>query len=230
MAARCYNGVTQNGARRVNVGRMAIDLGQLLHPSHTALVTQECQRAVIGDLSALPDLAAAARGGMIQNVARLVAAARAARVPVVHCLAEHRADGQGANHNARLFRYMARARTPLLPGSEAAQLVPEIPLADSDLVLTRLHGLSPFHGTELDFVLRNLGVSTIVGVGVSVNVAIQNLAFDAVNSSYQMVIPRDAVAGFPKDYVEAVFANTLEAISTLLDTEQVIAAWRDAPA
>ena len=72
-----------------------------------------------------------------------------------------------------------------------------------------------FQGTELDFLLRNLGVTTIVGVGVSVNVAIQNLAFDAVNSSYQMVIPRDAVAGFPADYVESVFTHTLAAISTV---------------
>ena len=85
----------------------------------------------------------------------------------------------------------------LLPGSEAAQIVPEVAGEPTDLVLPRLHGLSPFQGTELDSILRNLGVRTIVGVGVSVNVAIQNLAFDAVNASYQVVIPRDAVAGFP---------------------------------
>ena len=53
----------------------------------------------------------------------------------------------------------------------------------SDLVVPRLHGLSPFQGTELDSLLRNLGVRTIVGVGVSVNVAITNLAFDARNKT-----------------------------------------------
>ncbi|MCP4004170.1 MAG: cysteine hydrolase [bacterium] len=206
---------------------MPVDLEELISPDRTALVTQECQRAVIGDLSALPDLSAAARGGMIENVVRLVEAAHLVGIPVIHCVAERRADGQGANHNARLFQYMARAENPLIPGSDAAALVPEIPVADSDLVLTRLHGLSPFHGTELDFVLRNLGVTTIVGVGVSVNVAIQNLAFDAVNSSYQMVLPRDAVAGFPKEYVDAVFEHTLGAISTLVSTDQILKQWRD---
>ncbi len=204
---------------------MALDLAELAAPGHTALVTQECQRAVIGDLSALPELAAAAKGEMTTNVARLVEAARSARVPVVHCTALRRADGQGANANARLFQYMARAENKLLPGSPAAEIVPEIPVADSDLVLSRLHGLSPFQGTELDFVLRNLGVSTIVGVGVSLNVAIQNLAFDAVNASYQMVIPRDAVAGFPAEYVEAVFQNTLGAISTLVSTAELLEVW-----
>jgi nicotinamidase-related amidase len=204
---------------------MPIDLAELARPAHTALVTQECQRGVMGDLSALPELAANARAALPQ-IAALVEAARDAGVPVIHCVAERRADGLGANQNARIFQYMARAPLKLEPGSDAAAIVPEIRVAESDLVLSRLHGLSPFQGTELDFVLRNLGVSTIVGVGVSVNVAIQNLAFDAVNASYQVVIPRDAVAGFPIEYVEAVFQNTLGAVATLTTAEDLLAAWK----
>ena len=205
---------------------MALDFAALVSPGHTALVTQEGQRAVMGDLSALPDLAEAAGGEVISNIAELVEVARSADVPVIHCIAERRADGQGANANTRLFRYMARSPLTLIPGSPAAEIVPEIRVAESDLILSRLHGLSPFQGTELDFVLRNMGVTTLVGVGVSVNVAIQNLAFDAVNASYQVVIPTDAVAGFPNEYVEAVFAHTLGAISTLGTTAELLAIWR----
>ena len=203
---------------------MPLDLRALVDPAHTALVTQEIQRGVMGDLSALPDLAAAARPA-VPNIARLVRAARKAGLPVVHCTAERRADGLGANRNARIFQYMARAETKLLPGSPAAEVVPEVGVEPSDLVLARIHGLSPFQGTELDFVLRNQGVRTIVGVGVSVNVAIQNLSFDAVNSGYQVVIPRDAVAGFPREYVEMVFAHTLGAVATLVTTEEIARVW-----
>jgi len=170
---------------------MALDLRSLAAPAHTVLVTQEIQRGVIGDLSQLPELAANARAALPQ-IAMLVRAARAAGVPVIHCTAERRPDGLGANHNARIFQYMAKAPVKLLPGSEAAQIVPEVEVQDSDLVLPRLHGLSPFQGTELDFVLRNLGATTIVGVGVSVNVAITNLAFDAVNAG-----PAKAAAAMP---------------------------------
>jgi len=204
---------------------MPLDLRSLVAPGHTALVTQELQRGVVGDLSQLPELAAAARPAL-PRIAALVRAARAAGVPVVHCTAERRADGRGANANARIFQSMARAPVKLLPGSDAAALVPEVEPAEGDLLLARLHGLSPFHGTELDFLLRNLGVRTIVGVGVSVNVAIQNLAFDAVNAGYQVVLPRDAVAGFPREYVEMVFAHTLGAVATLVAAEELLAAWR----
>lgn len=209
---------------------MPLDLDALLAPERCALVTQECQRGVIGDLSGLPALAEAAQKGMIQAVAGLVTAAHSADVPVIHCTAERRRDARGANTNARLFQYMGRVPHPLFTGSEATELVPEIDLAESDIVLPRLHGLSPFQGTELDSILRNLGVTTLVGVGVSVNVAIQNLAFDAVNAAYQVVLPRDAVAGFPDDYVDAVFEHTLGGITTVLTSAAVIEAWQAAGA
>ena len=80
-------------------------------------------------------------------------------------------------------------------------------------------------GTQLDPMLRNLGVTTIVGVGVSVNIGMTNLAFDAVNRGYQFVMPTDAVAGVPAEYAEAVLANTLSLVATLTTTKDVLAAW-----
>jgi nicotinamidase-related amidase len=204
---------------------LAIDLEALLNSGDCALITQECQRGVIGDRSALPELAANAQAGMIEAVVGLVESAHKADVQVIHCLAERRPDGRGANSNARLFQYMARSEFALHQGTEAAQLIAEIPTDERDIVLSRLHGLSPFQGTELDSILRNLGIKTIVGVGVSVNVAIQNLAFDAVNAAYQVVIARDAVTGFPLDYVDQVFSHTLGGITTVLSSEQIISLW-----
>ncbi len=207
---------------------MPLDLDALLAPETCALVTQECQKGVCGPLSGLPALAEAAQKGMIQNVAELVRVGRDAGVSIFHCVAVRRRDGRGANTNARLFQYMAKVEHPLFEGSEATELMDEIPVAESDLIVPRLHGLSPFQGTELDSLLRNGGIETIVGVGVSVNVAIQNLAFDAVNAAYQVVLPRDAVAGFPDDYVDQVFEHTLGGITTVVPAEQVLDVWRRA--
>jgi nicotinamidase-related amidase len=204
---------------------MPLDLRELVAPSHTAVVTSEIQRGVIGDLSALPELAKQGRE-IIPQVARLVEAARTAGAQVIHCVAERRADNKGMNKNARLFGYMAKTEPKLLPGSPATDIVPEVKPHESDLVLPRLHGLSPFSGTELDFVLRNLDVTTVIAVGVSVNVAITNLTFDAVNAGYQVVIPIDAVAGTPRSYVEQVFEHTLRNVATLVTTDQLVEAWR----
>lgn len=204
---------------------MPLDLAELISPASTAVLTSECQRGVIGDLSNLPQLGEAASGGMIDRIAEICDAARRVSARVIHCTAERRADGLGANRNSRLFQHMRHAKHPLLHGSRAAEIVPEIDVLDDDIVLPRLHGLSPFQGTELDFVLRNLGVTTIVATGVSVNVAIQALTYEAVSAGYQVVIPRDAVAGFPSSYADLVFEHSLGAIATLVSTADVLDAW-----
>jgi nicotinamidase-related amidase len=206
---------------------MAVDLADLVAPAHTAVVTSEVQRGVIGDSSALPELATAAKeANLIPNVAKLVRAARAAGVRVVHATAFHRGDGLGGNTNARLFAAVKRSTVGLLEGTPATEVVPEIGVEPSDLVLSRVHGLGPMGGTDLDPVLRNMGVSTIVAVGVSVNIAIQNLAFDAVNNGYQVVIPRDAVAGVPAEYADAVLDNTLSLVATLTATGDLVRIWK----
>ena len=77
----------------------------------------------------------------------------------------------------------------------------------------------------MDSMLRHLGVTTIVGVGVSVNIGMTNFAFDAVNRGYQFVMPTDAVAGVPPDYAAAVIKNTLALVATLTTTAAVLEAW-----
>lgn len=201
------------------------ELTDLVRPAHTVLVTQECQRGVIGDLSLLPALAEAAGKGLIPNVARLAKVARQAGVRVVHCTALQRADSFGRNRNARLFHATRKGPVRMLPGSEAAEIVPEIGVEPTDVVVPRFHGLSPFQGTELDSLLRNEGVRTLVVTGVSVNVAITSLTFEAVNAGYQVVIPRDAVAGVPAEYVDAVFAHSLRVVATVVTTGEVVGAW-----
>jgi nicotinamidase-related amidase len=202
-------------------------LSALLRPESTALLTVECQRGVIGPGGALPQLAAAARdSGALANVARLVGAAHTAGASVLHAVAQRRTDGRGGNSNARLFRAAARLPVQQLEGSDAVLLAEEIPVAEGDLRVTRLHGLSPIAGTDVDPLLRNLGCRTLIVTGVSLNIAIPNAVFDAVNLGYDVVLPADAVAGVPADYAEAVVRHTLALVATVTTTDEILAAWR----
>jgi biuret amidohydrolase len=203
---------------------MPLDLAALVDPAHTAIVTSEVQNGVVGERSALPALAEAA-APMRTALARLVQGGRAAGVQVVHCTAYRRADGKGANHNARLFLGVQKADVGLRPGSPEVEVVPELGPEPEDLVLSRTHGLDPMAGTDLDPVLRNLGVRTIVVTGVSVNVAVTNLVMDAVNRGYDVVVPRDAVCGIPQDYADAVIDNTLALLAAVTTTDVLLEAW-----
>jgi biuret amidohydrolase len=204
---------------------MPVALAELVSSWRTAVVTSEVQNGVVGDEAALPVLAEAAQQTMVPNLARLVKAARAAGVEVVHATFARRPDGKGSNHNARLFAGVDKSPVKLLPGSDAVRVIPEIGVSPTDIVLTRMHGLNPMSGTDLDAVLRNLGVSTIVVTGVSVNIAVTNLVMEAVNLGYDVVLPRDAVCGVPADYADAVIENSLSLLATITSVDELVGVW-----
>ncbi len=205
---------------------MPLDLSELCAPERTALVLQEVQNGVVGTPSALPELAASAAAvDLIGNCARLAARARAVGIPVYHCTAATRSDLTGANRNARLFHGVLKSPVRLLPGTDAVQVPDAIGVDQRDVVLERYHGVGPMTGTQLDSMLRNGGITTIVGVGVSLNIGMFNFCVDAVNRGYQFVMPRDAVAGVPREYGEAVLTNSLSLLATLTTTDRVLDTW-----
>jgi nicotinamidase-related amidase len=203
-----------------------IALQELAPPDACAVLTMEIQRGVVGDLSSFPQLAEAAqRAGVVPNTARLLVAARSHDVPVVHCTAEFRADRAGTTVNCQLVAAVLRNPAHLLAGTSATEIMAELGPEPSDLVSTRLHGVSPFTGTSLDTWLRNLGVRTVVATGVSVNLGVLGLAIEAVNLGYQVVVVRDAVAGLPREYADAVLDNTFPLISTLTTADELVDLW-----
>jgi nicotinamidase-related amidase len=205
---------------------MPLDLPTLVSPAHTAVLTMEMQRGVIGDLAAVPVLAeVVAAHGTIDSLAGLVVAARLAGVRVVHCTAEFRADGAGSAGNCPILAAARKSPDRLLIGTESTHVVPELGPEPSDLISSRMHGMTPFTGTSLDVTLRNLGVRTVVATGVSVNIGVLGMVIGAVDLGYQVVVPTDCVAGVPDDYVEAVLTNTLGFLATLTTSERLLAAW-----
>jgi len=187
-----------------------------------AVLTNESQRGAIGDLALWPALVDSARS-MIPNLARLLDAARKRRLPVVHCVAVRREDLRGANTNAPLFA-VANRSGGLRAGTPAVEVMPELG-APSDLVFPKTHGVASLGSTGVDAALRNLGVEEIVLTGVSVNVAITALAFEAVNRGYRVTIPQDAVAGVPPSYADEVLQNSLSLVATLTTVDNLIAHW-----
>ena len=114
---------------------MTVDLAEIAAPAHTAIVTQECQGAVVGPNAGLAVLAEEARREAVPNIERLLPAARTAGVKVVHCLVQRRPDGLGGNHNAKIFAI--GSGVDIAPGSPGASLLPELGPAPTDVVLRR---------------------------------------------------------------------------------------------
>jgi biuret amidohydrolase len=205
---------------------MRSSLASLVRPETTTVLVQELQRGVVSSGSALDALAAAAdEVGVVEHAVRVVTSARRAGVSIVHCTAETLHDGFGTNTNARLFAAARKLGLENRPGSEAVSPVVELGPEAGDHVLPRYHGLSPLHGSSLDQLLRNEGMTTVVVLGVSLNIAIPNLVFDAVNFGYQVVVVSDAVVGVPIEFGKAVLDHSLSMVATLATSEELDRAW-----
>ena len=205
---------------------MPIDLSQVVDAATTAVITVECQQGVIGASGALSALSTAVReSGIVPNMARVLDAARAARAPVLHGVVWSRPDRGGSTMNCRLFAATRKSGgSGLLAGSAIARLVPELGPAETDYVVPRYHGVSLFHDSELDSILRSLGVRTVVLLGVSLNIALVGTTIEAVNRGYQVVLPEDGVTGTPREYAAAVLDNTMRLLATITRCDDVVAA------
>ncbi len=205
-------------------------LRAILDPSTTAVLTMELQQGVVGEgamLGALVD--ELQRAGTLDTVRRLCAGARDAGARVVHCTVVARPDGAGSTENCKIFAMSAKQRrehgsTVTDIGSPGAEVIDGLE-DPRDIVVSRMHGMTPFTSTALDQILRNLGIRTVVATGVSVNLGVFGMALSALDLGYQVVIPTDAVAGVPREYAEAVLEHSLSLIATLATTDELLALW-----
>ena len=205
-------------------------LASLVEPHSTAVLTMELQRGVVGPEALLPALVEQVeRAHTVEIAARVCQAARDVGARVVHCTAETRPDGAGTAVNTRIRAMADKLRrdgqAPIEACSDGAQLMPALGPDARDLVIPRLHGMTPFTSTSLDQVLRNLGIRTVVVTGVSVNLGVFGLCLSAVDLGYQVVLVRDAVAGVPADYADALIDNSLDLVTTVVSAADLLAVW-----
>ena len=208
-----------------------MDLENLVDPDTTVLVTMEVQKGIVGELSAFKELRnAATEAGVLANGPRLCEIARNSGVTVIHATAVNRLDYAGSLANCRMLaasKKMNENGSGIIEGSEGAELISEFGPEPQDIVLQRLHGLTPFTSTSLDQIIRNLGARTVIPVGVSINIGILGLVISAVDLGYQVVVPTDAVAGVPLEYGQSIMEGTISLLATFASTEEIVTAWTD---
>ena len=90
--------------------------------------------------------------------------------------------------------------------------------------------MTGFFTTPLDIYLRNLGITTVILVGVSANIAVNGTAIEAMNLGYRVVVPSDGIAGDPPEYVEQLLRYTIRNIALVTTIETIVDHWASLPA
>jgi nicotinamidase-related amidase len=163
--------------------------------------------------------------GIIAKIAALADVFREAGAPVVHCTLVPDGDYRSFPANCVLTANV-RKRNMLRRGEPGAEIVAGLAPHPGDIVSERAAGLTGFHATELERVLRAQGVSTVVLAGVSTNIALPGMATEAINRLFEVVIPEDCVAGGDVEGHEVSLRRHLLLLAAISDSAAVAEAVR----
>jgi nicotinamidase-related amidase len=83
-------------------------------------------------------------------------------------------------------------------GTEGAEVVRELDKRPEDFVVKKKR-YSAFYGTNLEEILREKGVDTLVLTGVLTDICVMHTAVDAAMRDYKVVIPEDCVASSSRE-------------------------------
>ncbi|GAA1001731.1 cysteine hydrolase family protein [Subtercola frigoramans] len=160
---------------------------------------------------------------VIANIGTLLGAARESGVPVFHSrIVVYPLPGVGGQ-NAPVFRMLAPDTFKI--GTWGAAIVDELQPQGDEILLDRTR-MSVFNGTEIDHLLRNLGVSRLIVVGAWTNMAVEHTVRDAADHGYEVTIVSDGTSSLSADWQRAALEYALTNIATIADTVTVAAELR----
>lgn len=190
-----------------------------------ALIINECQNAMLDpEFKDNVELAQQATERKIsQRISDLADVCRSAGLLVVHSTIVLRKDSLGLTPSCPLLGSL-RKRGNCVEGNRAAEIHPDLTPKPEDYVSQRRHGLTPFHGTELESILRHREVQTVIVTGVSSNVGIPGTCLEAINRGFTAVVPEDAIAGSSAEIHDFQLENIIRLLATVTTTQDVLAA------
>ncbi len=104
-------------------------------------------------------------------------------------------------------------------GSPGTEIIPEL-YAPTDYVIDNKKRLDCFMGTDLDMLLRNLGIKSVCLMGINTNTCVLNTAFTAHNLNYRVVVLSDCVASmYGDDLHELGLQNVQRCLGWVVDNE-----------
>ncbi len=161
------------------------------------------------------------------------ARARSLGIPVVHVRSELRASGvddvRGRSDSA--WRTTFPQHVGPIPGADGHALAGSrwtrfvTAVEPGDEIVTGKKRLSAFYPTDLDFLLRQLGVRTVVLDGIMADCCVLNSAFDASNLGYRVVVPADLVRGTDEELERAALAMVSLHLGLVTDAADLLALW-----
>ena len=152
---------------------------------------------------------------IVPKTAELLNGCREKGIPVIFCNDAHI---KGIDHELKLWGDHAIA------GTKGAEVIPELKLCEKDYVVPKRRYSGFFH-TDLDLLLKELGVDTVIMTGLHTHMCVRHTSADAYQLGYSVVVAKDATDSFTQEdydygikYLKEVYGAEITDVDTLLKT------------
>lgn len=187
----------------------------VIDPAKTAFIAIDMHRGHLDPAVATMPASAEDCRRVVSSTQRLFEFGRTLHIPVIHVILIHREiPGLGSEAMQNAFWKAVQntlseenrlspgrkstTRFHNLEGSVGTEIIPELK-AETDYVINNKKRLDCFFGTDLEILLRTLGVDTVVLTGINTNTCVMNTAFSAFNRDFRVVVISDCVASMYGD-------------------------------
>jgi nicotinamidase-related amidase len=167
-----------------------------IDPKRTAVVLIEYQNDFASDGGALHGAVkdVMKSTGMLDNTSRLVTAARGTGATIVHAPISYVPGYRElALHPYGILKAIVDA-TAFVQGEWGAEIVDVLAPREGDVVLEGKRGLDTFATTNLDFVLRGRGITTIALGGFLTNCCVESTMRTGYEKGYRVITLSDCTA------------------------------------
>lgn len=203
-----------------------------LDPEKTAVISIDLHRGHLDESPDCPCPAPRART-IVKPVDAFHDKARALGIPIIHVRSVLR---KGGADDIKGIPAAWRRTFPLhvgpIPGSdqhaiEGSKWTEFVTKVEADdLIVETKRRLSAFYPTDLDFLLRNMRVETVVFDGGFTDCCVLNSSFDANNRNYRVIVARDLVAGTDDNLEAAALAMVSLHLGLVADSADLVAEWQ----
>ncbi len=149
--------------------------------------------------------------------ARVLAAARAAAIPVLYTRVEYDKDGV----NGGLFVRKIPALRQLVPGGPLGQIMAQVAPGEHEIVIVKQYA-SAFFGTTLATTLNALGVDTVIIAGVSTSGCVRATAVDALQYGFVPLVVSQAVGDRDPGPHESALFDLQAKYAEVVDEDSVV--------
>ncbi|MGA2105329.1 cysteine hydrolase family protein [Methanoregula sp.] len=182
---------------------------------HPALLIIDMQNDFVREGA---QLRVAQSSNILPKIRDVLTCFRKKNLPVFHILRVHRSDGS----DVEITRKTLFNRHPFaVAGSLGAQEISELVPIPGEYVIEKAR-MSAFIGTELDIMLRTLGITELVVTGVQTPNCIRTTAFDAIAFNYPVILVNDAT-GAQSEEIHRANVRDMENIGIrIMDAQALI--------